>query len=167
MKRIVIVEDKPWITSNAVLRLKEENANEVRIIYYPNTYGDASEKNELLDGLKETTNVEIDTVINQTEFVNKMEELYEKPDVVFLMDYDLEGDSTVPPEKRINYRYAKLKEYGEGRTVNSRKIWFYTISGVFNLEIITRNFPDNVLHVDKYTEGQLTWNVGEMNHILR
>lgn len=167
MKRVVIVEDKPWITSEAVLRLKEENANEVRIIYCPNAYGDASEKSELLDGLKEKTNVEIDTVKNHTEFVKKMEELYEKPDVVFLMDYDLEGDSTVPPEERINYRYAKLKEYGEGQVVNSRKIWFYTISGVFNLEIITRDFPDNVLHVDRYTKGQLTWNDGEINHILR
>lgn len=167
MKRIVIVEDKPWTTSDAVLRLKKEKVEEIRIIYYPNSFGDDAEKKRLLNGLKETTDVEIDTVINQEEFVKKMEELYENPDVVFFMDYDLKGDGTVPPEKRINYRYAKQKEYGEGQDQNMRKIWFYTISGVINLEIITHNFPQNVLHVNNYTDGQLTWDVGEVSQILR
>lgn len=165
MKRIVIVEDKPWTTGNAVLRLKNET--EIRIIYYPNSFGDDAEKDRLLNGLKEETNVEIDTVINQEEFVEKMEELYENPDVVFFMDYDLKGDGTLPPEERINFRYAKLKEYGEGQDVDSRKIWFYTTSGVINLEVIAHNFPEKVLHVDNYTDGQLTWDASEVSQIIR
>lgn len=166
MKKIVIVEDKPWATGDAVRRLKKGNVDVLRIVYYPNPYGDADEKRKLIRELEEKTSVQIDTVNNQEEFVEKMEELYAEPDVVFFMDYDLKGDRTVNPEDRINFRYTKLKEYRENQDANLRKIWFYTISCVTNLEIITHNFPENVLHVDNYTDGQLTWDAREIDQIL-
>ena len=36
MKRIVIVEDRPWVTEKDVLRMKKENIDIAAMIYYPN-----------------------------------------------------------------------------------------------------------------------------------
>lgn len=166
MKKIVIVEDKPWVTSDAVQSLQKDKAEVIRIVYYPNTFGDDEEKSKLLQGLKEKTNVQIDRVNNQEEFVEKMEELYGEENVVFFMDYDLKGDSTMDPDSRINIRYAKHKEYREKVEEKGRKIWFYTVSGAANVEIIKRNFPDHVLGIENYIDGQLTWDANELNQIL-
>lgn len=166
MKKIIIVEDKPWVTQNAVCELQNSNVEVMRVVYYPNAFGDNEEKKKLLSDFKEKTHVEIDTVENQEAFIEKMEELYSQEDVVFFMDYDLKGDSTMEPENRINIRYTKHKEYMEGMNVKVRKIWFYTVSGSGNVDIIMRNFPKNILYVKKYMQGQLTWDMDQVKKIL-
>lgn len=166
MKKVVIVEDKPWVTSHAVQCLQEKKVEVMRFVYYPNAFGDDAEKTKLIDDLRNTTQVQIDIVNNQEEFISTMEELYQVENVVFFMDYDLKGDYTVEPDSRINIRYAKYKEYGEEPDNAERKIWFYTVSGATNVEVISRNFPDRVLHIDEFKEGQLSWNTNEITHIL-
>lgn len=166
MKKVVIVEDKPWVTSQAVQCLLERNVEVLRFVYYPNVFGDDAEKRQLLEDLRSATQVQIDVVENQEQFINAMEELYQVENVVFFMDYDLKGDCTVPPDLRVNFRYAKYKEYGEEPDAAEKKIWFYTVSGATNVEIISRNFPDRVLHIDEFKEGQLSWNTNEITHIL-
>lgn len=163
MKEVVIVEDKPWVTGKAVQNLQQKGVSVLRIVYYPNAFGDEDEKKRLIGELLKKTNVEIDKVTNQEEFVEKMQELYEADNVVFFMDYDLKGDFTMEPDSRINIRYAKHKE-----KINpeKRKIWFYTVTGVANVEVITQMFPGRVLRVDTYEDGQLVWNEDDMKKIL-
>lgn len=167
MKKIVIVEDKPWVTQDAVCSLQQKNVNVERVVYYPNAYGDEDEKRRLLDEFKNRTSVEINKVQTQEEFVNKMEELYQMEDIIFFMDYELKGDSTEEADKRINIRYAKYKEYGNGIEPEKRRIWFYTSSSVANVAILNQNFPDRVLPVTKYYEGKLEWKEETVNEILR
>lgn len=166
MKKIVIVEDKPWITQNAICDLQKKNINVIKMVYYPNAFGDEKEKKKLMDLFKEKTKVEVDEVSSQEEFVNKMEELYQLEDVVFFMDYELKGDSTKEADKRINVRYARYKEYGDGFKPERRKIWFYTASSAANVAVLYHNFPDNVLPVTKYYEGILEWKEEKIDQIL-
>ena len=166
MKKIIIVEDKPWVTENAVCNLQKKNIDVVKMVYYPNSFGNEKEKKRLMDAFKEKTKVEVDEVYTQEEFVNKMEELYELENVVFFMDYELKGDFTEEANKRINVRYARYKEYGEGFNSNERKIWFYTASSVGNVAVLYHNFPDNVLLVTKYSEGRLEWEEEKIDQIL-
>ncbi|MCI8976937.1 MAG: hypothetical protein HFI99_07870 [Lachnospiraceae bacterium] len=76
MKKIVIVEDKPWITQNAICDLQKKNINVIKMVYYPNAFGDEKEKKKLMDLFKEKTKVEVDEVSSQEEFVNKMDWFY-------------------------------------------------------------------------------------------
>ena len=166
MKRVIIVEDKPWITQEAVCDLQEKNINVIKVVYYPNVFGDEKEKKKLMDEFKIKTNVEVEEVSSQEEFVNKMEELYQLEDVVFFIDYELKGDSTEEADKRINVRYARYKEYREGFKPEQRKIWFYTASSAGNVAVLYHNFPENVLPVTKYCEGVLEWKKDAIEQIL-
>ena len=166
MKNIIIVEDKPWVTQEAVCALKEKKASVIKIVYYPNAYGDENEKKNLMDEFKEKTAVAVDEGRTQEEFVNKMEELYELENTVIFMDYELKGDSTEEADKRINVRYARYKEYGEEFDQKKRKIWFYTASSVANVAILNHNFPDHVLPVTKFCDGMLEWKEDTINQIL-
>lgn len=167
MKKIVIVEDKPWVTKRAVKDLLARGDVEIaRIVYYPNSLGDNEEKKLLLSDFERETGVQIDTVHDQVTFVKKMEELYILDNVVFFMDYELKGDTTLDADSRINIRYAKNKEYGGNTNPQERKIWFYTVSGVANVEIIRHYFPERTLPVDSYKNGLLVWNQNVLNKIL-
>lgn len=167
MKKIVIVEDKPWVTLDAVCELQKKHISVEKMVYYPNTFGDEDEKQKLLREFTDKTKVDIVRVTSSEEFVNEMEKLYQQENVIFLMDYELKGDSTEEAEKRINVRYAKYKEYGEGFDPKQRKIWFYTVSAVANVAILNRNFPEHVLPVIKYHKGRLEWKEEALDQILK
>lgn len=167
MKKVVIIEDKPWVTKEEIKHLQDRKNVEVfRIVYFPNQFGNEEEKKKLLSELKAETGVRLDEVKDQETFVMKMEELYSMENTVFFMDYELKGDNTVEADLRINIRYAKYKEYGKDMDPDARKIWFYTTSGIGNVEIITRNFPDRVLPVESFRDQILTWNQDKINQIL-
>lgn len=167
MKKIVIVEDKPWITKEAVENLQNRaNTQVLSVIYYPNKFGDAEEKERLISDFENATGLQVEKVYDQDGFVKKMEELYSMEDVVFFMDYDLKGDYTKEPEERINVRYAWYKEYGEDTLSKARKMWFYTATGHTNVELITRFFPERVLQTASYENGQLKWNQDALDRVL-
>ena len=166
MKKIIIVEDKPWITQDAICNLQKKNAVVSKMIYYPNTFGDNNEKKNLMVEFKAKTKVEVDEEFSQEEFVKKMEELYQIENIVFFMDYELKGDFTEEADKRINVRYARYKEYGQEFNYELRKIWFYIASSVGNASVLYHNFPNNVLPVTKYCDGKLAWREETIEKIL-
>lgn len=167
MKNMIIVEDKPWITKAAILDLQKKSVKVSCIVYYPNKIGDPKEKEKLLNDLKESTGVPVETVNGQEQFVKTMEKLYSQENTVFLMDYDLTSDSQYPFDSRINILYARHKEYEDKNVApEDRKIWFYTVSGISNVELLRKNFPGHQLSVTSYQDGLLKWNEEELDKIV-
>ena len=83
------------------------------------------------------------------------------------MDYDLASDSQYPFDLRINILYAKHKEYEDKNVAQKdRKIWFYTVSGISNVELLKKNFPEHQLPVASYQDGLLKWNEEELDKIV-
>jgi hypothetical protein len=154
MKKIVVVEDRPWFTMDATVRLQEKGIVFYRMIYYPSALLNSKDQNELMDKYKVKTKVEVIEVQQQRDFLDKIDELYREQDIVFLMDYDLKGDMSVDNfYSRINIKYAmeKRKENGEDR------IWFYTTGGADVKRVLCENFENRVISTPKFINSQLQW----------
>lgn len=151
-KRIVIVDDRPWKMKESVQELQKKQIVFDKVIYYPNDMLDKEEQNELMEEFKMSTGLEIVQVNKQMEFVEQMDELYCIPDIVFFMDYDLKGDMSGEDFfVRINVKYALSRDREQ------KKIWFYT-SGPRDIKgLLRENFPDNIIGVPKFFDGQLYW----------
>lgn len=140
MKRIVIVEDRPWKIQSCVKELQEKGVTFYKTIYYPNNSLTPERQEELLNQYIQDTGMEIERVNSQEEFVSKMDEAFDVPDTIFLMDYDLKGDMTREDFfTRVNVRYALAK--GGGR------IWFYTTGPSDIKGILLDTFPGHVIRV--------------------
>lgn len=110
MKKIVLVEDRPWMATDAVRKLQEMGVTFYRTIYYPGVLLDTEEQDGLIKKYKETTGVEVDTVHGLRKFVDRMEELCQDPGLAFLIDYDLEGDMSIDDiSSRVNYSRLKSR----------------------------------------------------------
>lgn len=48
MKKVVIVEDKPWVTQDAVCDLQSKKVEVLRVVYYPNAYGGRERKGRIV-----------------------------------------------------------------------------------------------------------------------
>ena len=106
MKKIVVVEDRPWFATDVTVDLQRQGIEFYRTIYYPSSLLYSEDKALLLQKYKEKTGVKVEEVHDQREFINKMDELYEKSDLVFLMDYDLKGDMGIDDFfQRINIKF--------------------------------------------------------------
>lgn len=151
-KKIVIVDDRPWKMKNSIIELQKNDIIFYRTIYYPNDMLDRERQNKLMEDYQKSTNIEVDSVKNQKEFVDKMDELYCTPDIIFLMDYDLKGDMNGDDFfARINVKYALAKDQEQ------KKIWFYT-SGPSDIKsLLLETFPDHIIRTPKYFNGQLYW----------
>lgn len=163
MKKVVIIEDKPWVTQDAVKLLQDKLE---AVIYYPNNVGNPNEKEKLLRDFEDTLGRAVEKVETQEEFVRKMEKYYNDPEIVFLMDYELKGDTTVEPDMRINLRYARYKEPMDECDLSQRKIWFYTTAGVDAVNFLESNFPQRVLPVSTFRNGKLQWDTEKLDEIL-
>lgn len=157
MKRIIVVEDRPWRTTNATIKLQEKGVEFYKTLYYPGTLISGQEKNNLQEYEKQTK-IDVETIKTQDEFVSKMEELYVLDDVIFLMDYDLKGDmNTEDFYSRINIKYAKEKrEQGEF------KIRFYTTGGADVKEILVEEFEDYIVSVPVLQDENVYWDEKEI-----
>lgn len=154
MRRIVVVEDRPWLTMDATVELQKKGVVFYRTIYYPSFLLNSEKRNSLMQEYKEKTKIQVDVVNEQREFVNKMDELYDLDDIVFLMDYDLKGDMAVDDFfSRVNIKYALEKRKNEEK----EKIWFYTTGGTDVRAALLTNFPDKVIWVPYSIEDQLQW----------
>lgn len=166
MKKMIIVEDRPWVVKNAVVELGKRDVSVEKIIYYPNSYGDEADKQKQLDEFKKTTKTPIITIKEKIDVVKEMERCYEESDVVFLMDYDLENDLSILPDERFNLRYVKRKEYEDNMCASKRRIWFYTTTGMEIVNYLQSNFPDQVVSVESFRNGMLQWDEKEIMKIL-
>lgn len=156
-KSIVVVDDRPWKMQKSILLLQKENIVFNKTIYYPNNMIEREKQNELMADYKKSTGMEIVQVNSQSEFIVQMDELYNEPNVIFLMDYDLKGDMNIDDFfKRINIKYALVKDQ------NQKKIWFYT-SGPNDIKgLLRETFSNNIISVTSYGNGVLEWDYNQV-----
>ncbi len=150
MKKIVIVDDRPWKFQECVRKLKDKGIIFCKTVYYPNNTLGQDTQDRMINDYKNHTDMEIAQVNDQMEFLTKMDELYDNQDTIFLIDYDLKGDmSREDFYTRVNVKYAKVKGWD--------RIWFYT-SGPSDIKgMLIRTFPDHVISVTTNLEGQSFW----------
>ena len=150
MKRIVIVEDRPWKMRSCIKELQSKGITFYKTIYYRNNSLDTKTQEELLNQYIEDTGMEIERVNSQEEFVSKMEDAYQVSDTIFLMDYDLKGDMNREDFfTRVNVRYALARD--------KERIWFYTTGPSDIKGILLDTFPDHVISVKVTDNMQGFW----------
>lgn len=150
MKRIVIVEDRPWRMQSSVKELQKKGITFYKTIYYPNNSLAPERQEELLNQYIEDTGMMTEKVDSQEEFVSKMDEAFEVPDTIFLIDYDLKGDMTREDFfTRVNVRYALARD--------KKRIWFYTTGPGDIKGILLDTFPDHVISVKVADNMQGFW----------
>ena len=165
MKRIVIVEDRPWVTEKDVLRMKKENIEIAAMIYYPNSNSTKQEQERMVLEFTNNTGVNVIWVNNQREFVDAMDQWYADEQVVFLVDFDLKGDGSTNFDNRINVLYVKDKEkQGAG----NERFWFYTTGNVDVKSILMAQFKGHVIDADfDYEQMLLTWKIEQIREMVR
>ncbi len=164
MKKIVVVEDRPWFTMDATLELQKEGVEFYKMIYYPSELLNSKERNKLLKTYEEETRVDVLTVNSQREFIDAMDGMYEQKDIVFLMDYDLKGDMAVDDFfSRINIRYALEKR----KCQSEERIWFYTTGGADVKRVLYENFEERVISTPQFINSQLKWDKEQIMRIVR
>jgi len=155
MKKVVVVDDRPWKLRDCIKELQDKGVTFHRTIYYPNNSLDQNTQNNMMDEYIKITGAEVVRVNNQKEFLDRMEELINDPDLIFLMDYDLKGDmSREDFYTRINVKYAMTR--------GTQKIWFYT-SGPSDIKgMLIKTFPDHVISVPHNYNGQSSWDMEQV-----
>ena len=164
MKRIVIVEDRPWVTEKDVLRMKKENIDIAAMIYYPNSNSTKQDQERMVQKFTNNAGVNVKWVNNQREFVDAMDQWYAKEQVVFLVDFDLKGDGSTNFDNRINVLYVKDKErQGE----SNERFWFYTTGNVDVKSILMAQFKGHVIDVDfDSLHMQLEWDMEQIREMV-
>lgn len=163
MKRIVIVEDRPWVTEQDVLRLGEENIEIAAMIYYPNSNSTKQEQERMVQEFENNTGINVQCVNSQKEFVDVMDQWYADEQVVFLVDFDLKGDGSTNFDNRINVLYVKDKQ-GAGK----KRFWFYTTGNVDVKSILMAQFKGHVIDVKfDYEEMLLEWKIEQIRKMVR
>lgn len=151
MKKIVTVEDRPWLWQDCIKQFQEEGIEFCETVFYPGNFLEENIQEQYIEDYKKVTGVKVRQVNSQMEFLNIMDELYKNPDIVFLMDYDLKGDmSREDFFSRINVRYALKKD-------TEKKIWFYTTGFADIVGALHDTFPERVLSVLCPPDGQYFW----------
>lgn len=164
MKKIVIVEDRPWVTEQDVLSMKKQNIEIAAMIYYPNPNSTKQEQEELVQKFTNNTGVNVQWVNNQKEFVDAMDQWYADQQVVFLADFDLKGDGSTNFDNRINVLYVKDKQ-GTG----NERFWFYTTGNVDVKSILMAQFKGHVIDVIMFNSlyMQLYWDMEQIREMVR
>lgn len=162
MKKIVIVEDRPWVTEEAVKKIQEENIEIVAMVFYPNLNSPKQKQEQLIEKFKKNTGVDVKTVSSQREFEEVMDILYQKEENVFLMDFDLKGDGSTNFDNRINVRYVKKREREEHE---NKRFWIYTTGNVDVKNILAVQFKNHVIDAD-FWEMQVEWDMDQIRQIV-
>lgn len=162
MKRIVVVEDRPWITKDATVELQNNGVEFYKTVYYPSVLLNPKDSNRLMADYCEKTGIDVITINSQREFLDIMEELYQIEELIFLIDYDLKGDMSVDDFfSRINIKYALEK-----RNSGEERIWFYTTGGTDVKKILHDNFKDRVIKTSKFVNSQIKWDLDMIAELI-
>ncbi len=163
MKKIVIVEDRPWVTEKDVLRLGKENIEIAAMIYYPNSNSTKQEQERMVQEFENKTRIKVQWVNSQKEFVDVMDQWYADEQVVFLVDFDLKGDGSTNFDNRINVLYVKDKQ-GAG----NERFWFYTTGNVDVKSILMAQFKGHVIDVNfDFEQMLLEWKIEQIRKMVR
>lgn len=164
MKKLVVVENRPWITINSTQLLTEKGVEFYKTIYYTGSLLNSGKNETLLKRYADKTGIEVDIAENIMQLVEKMDAYYQMDDVVFLMNYDLKGDMCIDDfYSRINVKYALDKNHNrEG------KIWFYTTGGIDVQKTLRMAFGDHVINTTfgHIFAEQLDWDQDSIQHML-
>lgn len=157
MKKIVIVDDRPWQMRDSISALKSKGVIFFKTIYYPNDELSQEEQNELIAEYQEQTGMETVWVDSERKFMDEMEKVYGRSDIIFLMDYDLKGDMNRDTFfKRINVRYAIAKDK------ENKKIWFYTTGPADIKGLLIDTFPERMISVTKPDVESSYWDEAQV-----
>lgn len=160
-KKIVIVDDRPWKFKESIRSLQKAGVIFYKTIFYPNNMIPREKQNELMEDYKQSTNMDVIQVNNQSEFLAQMNELYNDRNIIFLIDYDLKGDmSRNDFFTRINVKYALVKDK-EGK-----RIWFYTTGPNDIRGLLRETFPNNIISVPTYGVGALGWDEEQVKTVV-
>lgn len=163
MKKIVIVEDRPWVTEKAVLEMRDKNIEVAAMVYYPNSNSTREKQEEKVKEFYAHTKVKVKWVSNQKEFEDVMDEWYKDEQVVFLVDFDLKGDGSTNFDTRINVRYAKKQEKQEQ---GNKRFWFYTTGNVDVKNILATQFKNHVIDVLEFLDMQVEWDMEQIERMV-
>ncbi len=151
MKKIVVVDDRPWKMQESIRELQNQGLFFLKTIYYP--YNHMCSNDIRIEEYKRVTSMDVIRADDMMEFIHMMDELYVRSDTVFFMDYDLKGDMSRDDFfSRINIKYAVAKDKEQ------RRIWFYTTGPKDIKEILGKTFPGRVINVQSYAPGKPYWN---------
>lgn len=143
---IAILEDKPLVMMDSIRELEVMGIHTAQLIYYT---GDAySEEycSQVQQKCKEQ-NIEF-LQVNRENFNDKIDCLYEDPELVFFFDLILETYENRRFEEWVNVIYAKKKL--EEENAGKGRIWFYTTGPASLIEKINMSFPDRNIPVEKF-----------------
>lgn len=163
MKRIVLVEDRPWVVETSVKELMDKEVQFAATLFYPNNQLYREKQDELIDKFKENTGIEVIQIKSLEDFVYQMDEFFSDKKNIFLVDYDLKGDMRADDfDDRVNIRYAKNKNV-EG---SDSRIWFYTSGGAEVKNALAKAFPNNVIDTPYKRDGDLHWDIDEVYKLI-
>lgn len=160
IKKIVLVEDKPWKVRNQILEMKSVGIQTETVLFFSNMKRQQL-SNRVLEWL-----VKFETAIGQQvrfvgnlDFNQVLDEYYSKSDVVIVMDLGLIGDGSKVFSERINVRYAKSKDEKD-------RIWFYTVGSIDQEMILRNNFSHHVIDADTCENEQIEWDKDQIKKIV-
>lgn len=142
---IAILEDKPLVMLESIGKMETMGIHTKQLIYYT---GDTfSEEYQLRVQQKcEERNIEF-LQVNKENFNEKMNHLYENPELIFFFDLILEAYENRRFEEWVNVIYAKKKRDENG---DDGRIWFYTTGSAALIEKINMFFPNRNIPVERF-----------------
>lgn len=160
MKRIVLVEDKPWKARNQILEMERVGIHTEAVLFFNNMRRQQLSK-QILEWLEEFEKAIGQQVrfVGNLDFNQVLDEYYSKSDVVIVMDLGLIGDGSKVFSERINVRYAKSKDEKD-------RIWFYTVGPRDQKALLFDNFPNHVLDADTLEDEQLKWDEEQIQEMM-
>lgn len=167
-KRIVIVEDRPWVMEKAVKDIKGAGIDIAAVLFYLNYEELNSESG------KDTNKYEVEQFIKNTgiepvkftsrtmrETVNKY---YEMDDVVILLDLVLRPDEYTYLKERMSVRYADEKRQDDPQKAR-KKIYFYTTSPEDTVDRLYEYFPEQVIDVLDFVNNQVELDIDQIKEV--
>lgn len=147
--KIAIVEDRPWVMESSIKEMRNIGLNVVQMVYFCNNGAQICDVEEMCN------KYELDLCcVDNGNFEEELNKLYEDKEMIFLFDMDLIGDYSSHFDERINTIYAKKKRAEEG---GDGRIWFYTNGPTSAVEQINLNFKNRRIPVRDFdtTKNQL------------
>lgn len=147
MKKLAILEDRPWIMRKMLEPLRNQYMlNELIIIYYDGPKAHSNENaNDILEEYA-TKGVKVCRV-NNLNFEKTLNDLFGDEERIFFFNLVLTNDNASYFEDRINVVYAKKKkEY--------KRIWFYTTADRKSIHKVKKEFGEQFIPVSDYISGE-------------
>lgn len=164
-KRIVIVEDRPWVMKKSIDDMKKMKIDVAAVLYFANDPLMKELSESKMQEFIEQSQVNVIEIVMES-FKEEVDKFYNQDDVVILMDYDLKGDYGNFFAERISVRYTKLKlSDNKNRTID--RIKFYTTSSESILNMLYTYFENQVIRVLDFDDGQVMLDLAQVEEVVQ